>query len=175
MNEPCSDNSKRVQGNVVDKRSLIHLLDTMHVGSDVEMDFNDPETWNDYGFNKEEDVWDVKADKHPVWNEAMLVPPSMVPEDEPIVASDDLFGLFRVVLIICFYCTTEIRRKVVECFSTDAPQTTVVKLRKYEKEEWAQNALISMENIDPFVLEVIVAEYTYTVHANCLKYRRGTS
>ena len=93
-----SDNSKRVQGNVIDRKSLIHLLDTMHVGSDVEMDFNDPETWNDYGFNKEEDVWDVKADEHPILNEAMLVPPSMIPDDESAVAYDDLFGR---LLLLC--------------------------------------------------------------------------
>ena len=146
-----------MQGSVIDRKSLIHLLDTMHVGSDVEMNFDDPETWNDYGFNKEEDVWDVKADEHPVWNEAMLVPPSMVPDDEPIVASDDLFGylqFYSCMAVIRLFLCLEIRKKVVECFSADSPKTTMSKLKSYESEDWAKNALISMDNLDPFILEV---------------------
>lgn len=62
----------------------------MHAGSDVEMDFDDPETWNDFGFNKKDDVWDVKLLSDKVWDQALLVPPSMIPDDEEPVDPNDI-------------------------------------------------------------------------------------
>lgn len=126
------------------------------------MDFNDPNTWNDYGFNKEEDGWDVEPDKDKIWEEAFLVPPSRIPDDEPPIAPDDLFGLIHILVgIIAFYMilNLEIRNKVAECFSMDTPQTTLEKLKRYGEEDWAKDAILSFESLDPFILEVSLLFY----------------
>jgi hypothetical protein len=66
----CSNDSKRIQGEVVSRSSLAHLLDTMHAGSDVELN-DDDEVWNEMELTKD-DRWDVEIMDDKIWDEAML-------------------------------------------------------------------------------------------------------
>jgi hypothetical protein len=64
----------------------------MHTGSDIEMNFDDASTWNDYGFNRREDNWAVRILDNKIWGEALLVPPSMIDEEELAVDANDMRG-----------------------------------------------------------------------------------
>lgn len=135
----CSDMQKRVQGKGVCRGSLLHLLDTMHAGSDLEMDFGDPDAWNDFDFNAKDDTWDVRPLDNPMWDQALLVPPSMLEADVEEFDPRDLH---------------EIRAKVARCFGAEDLQSCVRRLREYEGEQWADEARNGLLRLDPFLAEV---------------------
>jgi hypothetical protein len=81
-----------VQGEVITRGSIAHLLDTMHAGSDMEINFSNPEVWNDYNFNKTDDNWDTAIVDTSILEEALLVPPSALPDDDNIPSNNDLSG-----------------------------------------------------------------------------------
>lgn len=172
---PREDVSKRVQSEQVTRGSLIHLLDTMHAGADLTMDFDDPETWNDYGFNKEEDKWDIGVMESKIWDRGLLVPPSMLPDDELPPAHDDIHGTSSC-LSYCSLCivsypwlSVEIGGKVVEVFSAPSLAEAVKRLEALQKEQWAQETLASLQLLDPFIAE---AWYKLTQLASTASYPR---
>jgi hypothetical protein len=97
----------------------------------------------------------------------MVVPPSMVPDDEEEIDDEDIHGInlsFEIpsssiaIILIGILYFIDIKSKVVECFSTDDVQEAMRRVEKYAKTDpWAARTFNSMQKLDPFIVQVIVS------------------